>query len=69
MMDALRFSLQMLTLITSCPGPCIERARVTFLLFNCFCVGYALLTYKGTSGPVLSSNILFVILISIPAAV
>ena len=32
-------------------------------------VGYALSTYKGTSGPVLSSNILFVILISIPAAV
>ena len=30
-------------------------------------VGYTLSTYKGTSGPVLSSNIHFVIIISVPA--
>ena len=30
-------------------------------------VGYALSTYKGASGPVLSSNIHFVIVISTPA--
>jgi hypothetical protein len=30
-------------------------------------VGYALSTYKGASGPVLSSNIHFVIIISAPA--
>jgi hypothetical protein len=29
-------------------------------------VGYALSSYKGASGPVLSSNIHFVILISVP---
>jgi hypothetical protein len=30
-------------------------------------VGYTLSTYKGASGPVLSSNIHFVIVISVPA--
>ena len=30
-------------------------------------VGYALSTYKGASGPVLSSNVHFVIIISTPA--
>ena len=30
-------------------------------------VGYSLSSYKGASGPVLSSNIHFVIIISVPA--
>jgi len=30
-------------------------------------VGYTLSTYKGLSGPILSSNVQFVILLSIPA--
>jgi len=32
-------------------------------------VGYTLSTYKGSSGPVLSSNVHFVIVISTPALV
>ena len=33
-MDAHRSCLQIVTLTTSHPGPCIERARVTFLLIQ-----------------------------------